>query len=108
MYATVFNGGRNVVLIAISADTPADLASWAKDDDFPFLMATDADWSVAASYGIPLRDNGSLGTRSVVVIDPEGKIAWSAEQFRQADPTAYDELKTAIDAVTPTDEAEGQ
>ena len=72
MYAQVFNGGKNVVLIGISADSPEDLASWAADDDFPFLMATDADWSVAASYGIPLRENGFLGARSVVVIDPDG------------------------------------
>ena len=101
MYATVFHGGRNVVLIGISADSHEDLASWARDDDFPFLMATDADWSVAASYGVPLRENGFLGARSVVVVDPEGKIAWRVEQFRQAEPTAYDELKAAIDAAIP-------
>jgi peroxiredoxin len=107
MYAQVFNGGRNVILIGISAHSPEELASWAGDDDFPFLMATDTDWSVAASYGIPLRETGFLGARSVVVVDPEGKIAWSVQQFRQADPTAYDELQAAIDAVTPTDEDEG-
>ena len=104
MYAQVFKGGKNVVLIGISADAPEDLASWAKDDDFPFLMATDSNWSVAGSYGIPLRENGFLGARSVVVVDPEGKIAWSVQQFRQADPMAYDELQAAIEAVTPEDE----
>ena len=34
-YAQLFNAGRNVVLIAISADAPDVLASWAKDDEFP-------------------------------------------------------------------------
>jgi peroxiredoxin len=106
MYARVFNGGKNVVLIAISADSPEELASWAADDDFPFLMASDADWSVAADYGIPLRENGFLGSRSVIVVDPDGKIAWSVQQFRQADPTAYDELQAAIEAVTPMDEGQ--
>lgn len=101
MYATVFNGGQDVVLIGISADPPEELASWARDDDFPFLFATDSDWSVAASFGVPLRDSGFLGARSVVVVGPEGKIAWSVEQFRQADPTAYEELQAAIEAVTP-------
>lgn len=101
MYATVFNGGQDVVLIAISADPSGELASWARDDDFPFLFATDSDWSVAESYGIPLRDSGFLGARSVVVVDPEGEVAWSVEQFRQADPTAYEELQAAIEAVTP-------
>jgi len=105
MYATVFKGGKNVVLIGISADSPEELASWARDDDFPFLFATDADWSIASSYGIPLRDSGFLGARSVVVVDPEGKIAWSVQQFRQSDPTAYEVLQAAIDAVTPEDEA---
>ena len=99
-YATVFNGGKDIVLIAISADTPEELASWAADDDFPFLMATDTDWVVAASYGVPLRENGFLGARSVVIVDPEGKIAWSVERFQQGEASAYDELRTAIDAVT--------
>jgi peroxiredoxin len=107
MYAQVFKGGKNVVLIGISADSPEDLASWAADDDFPFLMATDADWSVAESYGVPLRENGFLGSRSVVVVDPDGKIAWSVQQFRQADPMAYDELQAAIEAVTPEEEGDG-
>lgn len=56
---------------------------------------------MAESYGIPLRDSGFLGARSVVVVDPEGEVAWSVEQFRQADPTAYEELQAAIEAVTP-------
>lgn len=104
LYATIFNGGKGVVLIGISADSPEELTSWAADADFPFLMANDADWAVAERYGIPRRDNGFLGARSVIVVDPEGKVAWSVEQFRQADPTAYDDLAEAIAAVTPTDE----
>ncbi len=106
-YATLFNGGKDVVLIGISADSPEDLSSWAYDADFPFLMANDSDWSVAGNYGIPLRESGFLGGRSVIVVDPEGKIAWSVEQFRQADPTAYNELAQAIAAVTP-EEDEGE
>ncbi len=102
MYATVFNGGEDVVLIAISADTPEELASWAADDDFPFLMATDTDWAVAASYGVPLRENGFLGARTVVIVDPEGSVAWSVERFQQGEASAYDELNTAIRAVNST------
>ncbi len=98
MYATVFEGGNNVVLIAISADSPEDLASWAADDDFPFLMATDTDWAVAASYGVPLRENRFLGARTVVVVNPEGEVAWHVERFQQGDVAAYNELRAAIDA----------
>jgi peroxiredoxin len=107
-YAQVFNGGKNVVLIAISADSPEELASWASDDDFPFLLATDEGWSVAARYGVPLRENGFLGARSVVVIDSDGKIAWSVERFQQGDDAAYAELQAAIEAVTHEDEDEGE
>jgi peroxiredoxin len=100
-YATVFDGGKDVVLIAISADTPEELTSWASDDDFPFLMATDTDWAVAASYGVPLRENGFLGARTVIVVDRDGKIAWHVERFQQGEDAAYDELKAAIEAASP-------
>ncbi|UCG89333.1 MAG: redoxin domain-containing protein, partial [Gemmatimonadota bacterium] len=49
-YATVFKGGQDVVLIAISADSPEDLQSWAADDDFPFLLASDRASQVAVDY----------------------------------------------------------
>ena len=40
-YAQLFRNGRDVVLIAISTDSPEALASWAKDDEFPFLFGSD-------------------------------------------------------------------
>jgi peroxiredoxin Q/BCP len=91
-YATLFRGGRDIVLIAISSDSPEVLASWARDDDFPFLMAADADGTVGARYGAPR-------SRNLFVVDPEGRIAYVATPFREIDPTAYDELGTAIEAV---------
>lgn len=100
-YATVFDGGKDVALIAISADSPEELASWASDDDFPFLLATDTGWRVAASYGVPLRENGFLGARTVVVVGPDGNVAWTKERFQQGEDAAYDELAAAIEAVTP-------
>ena len=107
MYAQVFRGGKDVVLIAISADSPEELRSWAHDDDFPFLLASDSAWAVAASYGISLRENGFLATRTVIVVDADGKIAWHVERFQQNEPAAYDELQAAIEAVTSADEGEG-
>ena len=40
-YAQLFKGGRNVVLIAISADVDTAQQSWARDAEFPFLFASD-------------------------------------------------------------------
>ena len=40
-YATLFNGGKDVVLLAISADSAPELASWARDRDYPFRFLSD-------------------------------------------------------------------
>jgi peroxiredoxin len=47
------------------------------------------------------RPNGVLDNRTAYVIDPEGTITYVTAPFRQVDPTAYEELGEAIDAVTP-------
>jgi peroxiredoxin len=107
-YATVFNGGKDVVLIGISADSPEELQSWAADDDFPFLMASDAGSQTAVDYGVGARDNGMVGSRAVVVIDPDGKVAWHTPAFQQLDPTAYEDLAQAIRRVTPEEEGDAQ
>jgi peroxiredoxin Q/BCP len=100
-YADVFNGGRNVVLIAISADSGEDLHSWAKDADFPFLFGSDPSGDVYRSFGGVPRDNGRTG-RTVIVIDPDGTIAEVVPQFREVDPTSYEQLAAVVDRVAPS------
>ena len=107
-YATVFKGGKDVILIGISADSPEDLQSWAADDDFPFLMASDPGSQTAVEFGVGARENGMVGSRAVIVIDPEGKIAWGVTRFMELDPTAYEELAAAVDRATPVAEGEGR
>lgn len=104
-YAQIFNGGRGVVLIAISADSRDDLASWARDDEFPFLMASDPELEVANAYGA-VHSTGTVANRSLFVIDGEGRIAYRATPFREVDPTAYEELEAWIDEITPAPNAE--
>lgn len=99
-YAQIFNLGHDVVLIAISADPVEQLASWAKDDDFPFLMASDAGLKVATQYGA-LAGRGNLANRNLFVVGPDGKIAYRATPFREIDPTAYSDLEAAIDRLLP-------
>lgn len=100
-YASIFNEGRDVVLLGISNDPVDELASWLKDDDFPFLMASDPSGETFAAFGGTPRDNGMVGSRAVVVIGPDGRVAHVMERFNQNDPTAYDELAQAIDEATP-------
>ena len=100
-YASIFRGGRNVTLIGISNDAPEDMASWMADADFPFLFATDIEGQTADSYGTGLRSNAMVSRRTVMVVDPEGRISYTAFPFNQVDPTAYEELGAAVAAVAP-------
>lgn len=92
-YAQIFNNGQDVVLIAISGDDIEELASWAHDDDFQFLMGSDQEAGVAQAYG-------AAGGRNLFVIGPDGRIAYTATPFREVDPTAYEALEAAIDSLT--------
>jgi peroxiredoxin Q/BCP len=94
-YAQLFKNGRNVVLVAISADPDTALASWARDSEFPFLFASDTGTAVAKRYGA-LASRAGLTNRNLFVVGPNGRIAYRATPFREIDPTAYTELGAAI------------
>ena len=101
-YAQVFNKGRNVVLIAISADVDTALASWARDADYPVLFASDTGSAVGKAYGA-YNAQYKLDNRNLFVVGPDGRIAYRATPFREIDPTAYSELGAAITKLVPAD-----
>ena len=105
-YASLFRGGRDIVLIALSTDSPEDQQSWAEDEEFPFLFASDPGSQVGQLYGAfrEGRDGGLIDNRTLFVVDTEGKIAWSAVPFREVDPMAYVELGEALDRIAPVTE----
>ncbi len=109
-YASLFRGGRDIVLIAISTDTPEALQSWAEDDEFPFLFASDPGSDVGQQYGAirETRDGGLINNRTLFVVDAEGRVAWRAVPFRDVDPMAYVELGEALARIAPVTEAEMQ
>jgi peroxiredoxin len=107
-YASLFHDGRDVVLIGVSSDPAEELASWAADDDFQFLFASDPTSAGYAAFGGNPRDNGMVGSRAVIVVDPEGRIAHVMPRFNQVDPGAYEELAQAIDRVTPEPDEGGE
>jgi peroxiredoxin len=101
-YAQLFRGGRDIVLLAISADAPEDLASWARDDEFPFLFGSDPGAALGKQYGAFIdRPSGALDNRTLFVVDVEGRIAYVAAPFREIDPMAYDELGEALERIVP-------
>ena len=103
-YASLFHNGQNVNLIGISNDSAEELASWAKDDDYQFLFGSDPTSAGYSAFGGDPRDNGMVGSRTVIVVGPDGRIAHVMPRFSQVDPAAYEELGDAIDRVTPDDE----
>ncbi len=104
-YASLFHNGQDVVLLGISTDSPEELRSWAYDADFQFLFGSDPTSTAYSAFGGDPRENGSVSSRAVIVIDPEGRVAGVIPQFLQMDPTAYEELGAIIDRATPEREA---
>lgn len=97
-YATIFNGGKGVVLLAVSTDTPADLAAWAKDAKFPFRMGSDADGAVGTLFGAFMPQN-RMDNRILVVIGPDGTIRHEARPFRAFGADDYVALEQAVDRI---------
>ena len=85
-----------MTIFGVSNDSPEDLASWAADADFPVLFGSDPDGGAAEAFGVGARGNGMPQSRAVVVVDPDGRVSFATSQFREIDPTAYDELAAAV------------
>ena len=105
-YAQIFRNGRNVVLIAISADPDTMQAAWARESEFPFLFASDTGTAVGRQYGA-LASRPGMTNRNLFVVGPDGRIAYRAVPFREVDPTSYADLGAAIARLVPADSARG-
>jgi peroxiredoxin Q/BCP len=99
-YATLFNNGRKVVVIGISADADTTLASWARDDHFPMLFASDIGGKVGSLYDT-YDSTRKQDTRTLFVVDPDGRIAYIARPFRVLVAAAYTDLGAVIDKLEP-------
>src|SRR5207249_8835707 len=93
-YAQLFHDGRNVVLIGISTDPVDALASWAKDDEFPFLFASDSGGVLGKTYGAHNPKFG-LDNRNLFVVGPDGRIAYVMAPFKEIDPQSRSEEHTS-------------
>lgn len=97
-YATLFDGGKGVTLLAISADPDTTLASWAIDKDYPFTFLSDPEATVGTLYGAAIPGR-KMDNRTLFIIDRDGKIAHVMAPFREVDATAYPQLREAIEKV---------
>ena len=94
-YATLFNGGKKVVVIGISVDPDTTQADWARDSDFPNLFASDPDQTVAKLYGSA---DSKFDTRNVFVIGPDGHITGRMMRFNVLAGDSYTELGRLVAA----------
>ena len=99
-YATLFNNGRKVTVVGISVDADTTLASWARDEDFPVLFASDPGGKVGQTYAAYDAKN-KLDNRSLFVVGPDGRIAYVTKPFKVLTPSAYTELAAVVDSVAP-------
>ena len=99
-YATLFNNGRNVAVIGISVDPDTALASWARDEAFPIVFASDPGGTVGQSYAAFDAKNKS-DNRSLFVIRPDGRIAYVTKPFKVLTPSAYADLAAIVDSLAP-------
>jgi peroxiredoxin len=104
-YATLFNNGRNVTVIGISVDPDTTLASWAREEDFPVVFASDPGGKVGQLYGAFDAKN-NLDNRSLYVIRPDGRVGYVTKPFKVLTPSAYTELASVVDSLSPAPKAD--
>src|SRR5450759_739978 len=99
-YATLFNNGRNVVVIGISVDPDTALASWARDEDFPVLFASDPGGKVGQLY-VAYDAKNPPACPSLFVGLPDRRIAYVTKPFKVLSPSAYSDLASVVDTLSP-------
>jgi peroxiredoxin len=104
-YATLFNNGRNVTVIGISVDADTTQASWAREEDFPIVFASDPGGKVGQMYAAYDAKN-KLDNRSLFVVAPSGRIAYVTKPFKVLTPSAYSELAAVVDSLSPAPKAD--
>ena len=96
-YSKIFGpgAGKDVVVLPISVDSLESHASWVKDDVFPFALVSDRDQTVAKLYGSTMAGR-PFDSRTVFVIDKEGKITYRNLKFGALVEQAYTDLAAEV------------
>ena len=97
-YATLYNGGNHVVLLAISVDPDTMQAAWAREKGYSFRFLSDSTGAVGRRYGA-YDFKYKMDDRTLFVVAPGGKIVQVQAPFREIDPTAYKSLEAVVDSI---------
>lgn len=97
-YATLYQGGRKVVVIAISTDADTTLAAWARELETPILFASDSAQAAAKAYDAAVAGRNA-NARHLYVVAPDGRIAHRQVPFNELAEVSYERLGAAIAAL---------
>lgn len=90
-WATMFNGGKGIKVIAISMDADTTTAAWAKEANLPMIFASDMKGDVGKLYG-SWSEGKAVEARLLYVVGPDGKIVFTKKPFNPMVEDAYTEL----------------
>ena len=98
-YATLFAGGKGIVVVSISTDADTTQQSWARDANFPMVFVSDSSGAIGRRYSV-LDAKNHYDTRVAFVLAPDGKIVYRAMPFRELTEGAYAELGSAVSSAS--------
>ncbi len=94
-YAELFNSGKGITVIGISADADTTLANWAKEAGFPMLFASDMSGEMGKLYGA-YNEKTKVENRLLYVVGPDGRIAYTMKPFKPMVEDSYTDLGAAV------------
>jgi peroxiredoxin Q/BCP len=94
-WATLFNGGKGIKVIAISMDADTTTAAWAKEANLPMIFGSDMKGEAGKLYGA-YTDGRPVESRLLYVVGPDGKIAYTVKPFNPMVEDAYTDLGAAL------------
>jgi|SRR6185312_1630841 len=99
-YAKLFNDGKGVTVLGISADADTVQADWARDEHFPVTFVSDPDGTVGKLYDVmyPLTAQlrSPIEKRVLFVIGKDGVISYVMNPFKEMVGDSYTELGDAV------------
>lgn len=96
-YATLFNEGKGVTVLAVSTDSASVQAAWAKEEGFPVTFVSDVNAVTGTSYDVAVERNGAKVMRRILyVVGPDGRIKHVMRPFRELAADSYTELAEAV------------
>jgi peroxiredoxin Q/BCP len=105
-YESLFNGGKDVVVMGISADPDSALVNWAQEEDFPMLFVSDVGGKVGSLYGA-YDAKGKYDKRALFIVAPDGRITYTVPSFNVLSTDAYAELASEVEKARATKAAAG-